>query len=94
MIDVVKIGKAKPVEAVVNELRSLLEAAEAGEIRHFSIAFTVADGGVVTANFGSEEGDAYRTLGAICRLAHRLNKDLDDAARDYDFPKGDNDAND
>ena len=93
MIDVVKIGRAKPVEAVVNELRALLKSAEAGEIRHFAIAFTVADGGVVTAHFGSE-GDAYKVIGAVNRLAHRLNKNLDDNTRDYDYPEGDNNAED
>lgn len=90
MVDVVKIGKAKPVDTVVNELRNMLAAAEAGEIRHIAVAFTVKDGGVVTANFGSEEGDTYRILGAIYRMAHRLNKELDDMARDYDFPENKN----
>lgn len=87
MVDVVKIGKAKPVDTIINEFREMLKAAEAGEIRHVAMAFTVADGGVVTACFGSE-GDAYRTIGAVYRLLHRLNKDLDEAARDYDFPEG------
>lgn len=87
MVDVVKIGKAKPVDVIVDELKNMLKAAEAGEIRHIAVAFTVKDGGVVTANFGAE-GDAYRTLGAVYRMAHRLNKELDDMAKDYDFPEG------
>lgn len=93
MIDVVKIGRAKPVREVVEELRLMLKSAEEGNIRHISVAFTVADGGVVTANFGGE-GDAYRVIGAVNRLAHRLNKDLDESSRDYDFPNGGDDAKD
>lgn len=88
MIDVVKIGKAKPVEVVVNELREMLKAAESGEIRHISVAFTVANGGVVTANFGHTD-DAYKTMGALHRLLFRMNKDLDENSNDYNFPRED-----
>lgn len=85
-MDVVRIGKAKPVQAIVDELRHMLKAAEDGEIRHIAMAFTVLDGGVVTARFGEGEGDIYKTIGALSRLIHRIHRDADETSRDYDFP--------
>lgn len=85
-MDVVKIGKAKPVQSVVDELRQMLRAAEDGEIRHIAMALTVLDGGIVTARFGEGEGDIYKTIGALSRLIHRIHRDADETSSTYNFP--------
>lgn len=94
MIDVVKIGKAKPVKEVVDEARDFLKAAESGEIRQVYAVFFTADGSVVTMSAGAGEGDIYKSIGALHTMIHRIQRDTDNGVRSYNFPKGDNNAED
>ena len=84
-MDVIKIGKAAPVEVVVEQLRKILAAAERGQIRHITAIFMQADGS--TVNLDKGEASEIEMLGHVMRLAHRLQKDMDDRVEDFDFDK-------
>jgi hypothetical protein len=71
---VVPIGRAVPVEAVVNGLRAMLARAESGDIRDIALCATTLDGGVTTLITDTE--DAHRQLAAVALLQHRLASDI------------------
>jgi hypothetical protein len=81
-MDIVKIGKAAPVESVVEELEKFLELAKSGRVRHVTAIFSMSDGSSVSLNVG--EKDEMAILGHVTRMAHRMNVVLDQRAIDFD----------
>jgi hypothetical protein len=75
-LNVVPIGSADPKLDVVDVLQGFLADAEAGQIVDIAVVCIRRDGSMTTDL--SIERDAVRILAGVARLAHRINKALDE----------------
>ena len=78
-LKVVPIGKAAPVEEVVEMCERLLARAKAGELRDLMWIAHVASGG---RDFSSTYTDnVFERLGHAARILHRINAQMDEVTR-------------
>jgi hypothetical protein len=85
-MEIVKIGKAVPNECVVYEFETLLKRAKEGKIRGFGIVMCLDNDAVVNGFHG--ELMPTQILGALARMQHRINLDIDKDEAVWDASKG------
>ena len=84
MVEVVKIGRAKPDPHIVDAVKQLLKDAESGDLRTLVFIGKSTDGSYQHYVGGDDKLD---TLAQLSRLQHRINitLDIDTEAKPYDF---------
>lgn len=75
-MDVVKIGKAAPIDYVVQELEQALAMAKSGEMRAFYMVASMRDEKTIWMDAGAF--DRFVLLGQINRMQHILNREMDE----------------
>jgi hypothetical protein len=86
-LEVVKIGKAKPADDVIEHAEAIMRWAKAGQLRSLMWIGENADGshthGMTT------RVDDYKNLAYLERLKHRINSRMDDELCDPTEPEED-----
>jgi len=81
MMEVVKIGNAKPDDVVIEELETLLRQAKNGKIRAIYCAVSLIT--EETAWVWAGSSDRFTALGVISRMIYNINKKMDEEAKDW-----------
>jgi hypothetical protein len=91
MVEIVKIGRAKPDQHIVDALEHLLVTAEAGDIRSLVFIGKHIDGSY--QHYVSNE-DKMDVLAQLARLQHRINAMLDEVLESVEYDEGETDDRD
>ena len=89
MVEVVKIGRAKPDQHIVDALKHILKETEAGDIRSLVFIGKRIDGGY--QHYVSNE-DKMDMLAQLARLQHRINILLDEGLESVDYEEDTDDG--
>ena len=68
--------KAEPVPDIVEKCEELLARAKSGELREICFVVMVGNSGGYDS-WASATEDSARQIGQVCRLAHRMQRNID-----------------